>query len=489
MGAYTTTKENKPSFFIFGAFVGLLGGPPCFIVQGVAAAFGYNRGLVLPDADGVRDFPLVSLVLGGPGWDVGTAEPARTARVGQELPGDDGAVLDAAGVKFSSFKLIEAFALVTVQFGTRLEIALLGVASLQQPPSPTPYPFLYIELALKVRFAPEDGLLSAAVAVTANSYLFEPRCKLTGGMAFYIWFTPTNPKMPNRAGDFVVTLGGYHPKFKVPAHYPRLPRVGFSLQFPEWGVIVKGEAYFALTPSFIMMGGRLSAVFKSGDFEAWFEAHYDVLIGWAPFHYDADIGVRIGAAFTFRLGDLTTRLKFELGAQLRLWGPPFAGEAKVSLGIISFTVPLGDRRAARSAPPLTWKEFADRFLPRADNDAERHRPLSVAVTAGMISERSGVDGYLVVNPAELVLSVESLIPVMILSPGNLMPDKMAKSPGKQPDLGIRPMGLRTLTSTLELSCDKAALIYRPIEKNLPQALWSPEAMPDPRIQNELRSSR
>ena len=43
IGSYGTTEAGTASFFIFGAFKGLLGGPPCFVVMGIAAGFGYNR--------------------------------------------------------------------------------------------------------------------------------------------------------------------------------------------------------------------------------------------------------------------------------------------------------------------------------------------------------------------------------------------------------------------------------------------------------------
>ena len=55
IGAYGRTKQGESSFFIFGAFTGILGGPPCFVVQGIAAGFGYNRTIALPEIDKVRD--------------------------------------------------------------------------------------------------------------------------------------------------------------------------------------------------------------------------------------------------------------------------------------------------------------------------------------------------------------------------------------------------------------------------------------------------
>jgi hypothetical protein len=468
IGAYSTTEENQPAFFIFGAFVGILGGPPCFVVEGIAAGFGYNRAITLPDIDGVRDFPLVSIVLG-------KSEQSKTTALDQLgrnncFPAVTGQYWIAAGVKFTSFKLVEAFALITVQFGARFEIALLGIATLRQPPAPAPRALVYIEMALKVRFAPDDGLLSVVAALTVNSFLFDTRCKLTGGFAFCIWFKPTNPQFQDRAGDFVVTLGGYHPRFQVPAHYPKVPRVGFNWQLPECGVTIKGEAYFALTPSFIMAGVRLSAVFRSGDFSAWFEAHADFLIGWAPLHYDAEVGVRIGAAFVLRLGSLSSTLSFELGALLHIWGPPFAGEAYVDLGIIAFTVPLGDRNAPKTAPKLGWEEFRGQFLPTM--------PLGVSIVAGLIEERTGANGYVIVNPSELRLAVESFVPI---TESNVAPGE------KFTAVGVRPMGEKKLKSSLELKFfERPAnkppanreMVYHRTFKSAPEALWSGKPMPD-----------
>jgi hypothetical protein len=482
MGGYSTTEDNQPSFFIYGAFTGMLAGPPCFVVLGIAAGFGYNRAIVLPDIDKVRDFSLVSMVL-GPSPEAGSSNLLEQLGKSNQFPAVSGQYWIAAGIKFTSFKLIEAFALLTVQFGTRFEIALLGVATLRQPPSPAPRTLVYVEMALKVRFAPDDGLLSVMAVLTANSYLFDTRCKLTGGFAFCIWFEPTNRKFDSHAGDFVVTLGGYHPKFVIPAHYPRVPRVGFNWQLSDYGVTIKGEAYFALTPSYIMAGARLSAVFRAGGFCAWFEAHADFLIGWAPLHYEAEVGIRIGAAISFQIFDITCTLSFEIGALLTIWGPPFAGEAYVDLGIVAFTVPLGNRNASRTAEKLDWEKFAAQFLPPDK--------LGISIKTGLIEERKGKppgEDYVIVNPSELCLGLESFIPITEST------DIGTKLPGP---LGIRPMGEQKFRSVLTLTCEFGTkvdagkvvngtkipmtnLTCRPTLKNVPDALWSPEPMPDAR---------
>jgi hypothetical protein len=496
IGSYGTTPEGKASFFIFGAYAGILGGPPCFVLEGIAAGFGYNRAITLPAIDQVRDFPLVSLVLGKSPRTSTTSPKSNMLDMlaGDAFPPVTGQYWIAAGVKFSSFKLIDAFALATVQFGARLEIALLGVATLQQPPKPAK-PFIVVEIALKVRFAPDDGLLSVEARLTANSYLFDPSCRLTGGFAFYVWFKPTNSLIKDRSGDFVFTLGGYHPKFLVPDHYPTVPRVGFNWQLPEFGVSIKGEAYFALTPSFVMAGFRLSAVFSQGGFRAWFEIYADFVMGWEPFHYAGEVGARIGASYTFRVGEITVTLSFELAAQLTLWGPPFAGEAFVDLGIVAFTVPIGDRRAPKMAEPLEWTQFADKFLPVVEREGKReHAPLETTIVSGLVYEHRATNrDFTVVRPSELCLSVESLVPVKALDE-SLVP-VMALDKPELPDrswestpLGIRPMQLSEFKSTLKMELvhypstgDSSTVLEKfgrqAIIKGMPEALWSPQPIP------------
>jgi hypothetical protein len=485
LGSFAMIKRDdrlEPSFFIYGAFLGVLGGPPCFVVEGIAAGFGYNRAIRLPSIEEVRNFPLVRLVL----------EPSSSTtiieRLSDSFPPTPGQYFVAAGVKFSSFKLISTFAVITVQFGTRFEIALLGVSTLQQPPREiSETAFVVVEMALRVCFAPDDGLLSAMAVLTSRSFLFDTRCKLTGGFAFYIWFPPigAGSDVVNRAGEFVLTMGGYHPRFAIPDHYPKVPRIGLNWSLPEYGVSIKGEVYFALTPSYIMAGGLLSAEFRSGGFHAWFFAYADFLIGWAPLYYTADVGVRIGASYTFSVGEITTVLSFEIGAELNVRGPPFGGTAYVNLGIVAFTVPIGDQ-SERKRDPLGWDGFAQHFLPLKDSNAT---PLNSAIVSGVVEEVKSEEGTIVatfVNAVDLRLSVESFIPVTFLDERPEWQEPIPE-PAWMTDrqIGIRPMDVRALESRLSVGIsrvtdDKIRTMVlgdfraRAVVKNMPQALWSPE---------------
>jgi hypothetical protein len=373
----TDKEEGYASLFVFAVETQDLGGPEFFHVRGLAAGFGYNRALILPEVDAVTTFPLVAAA-SDPGklgaekqadgsWKTPTPVEAL-AKLSAVAPPQRGEYWFAAGVRFTSYDLIHSTALVTVEFGNELEIAVLGDSWISLPPPASPdatnppdQKYAYGELGIEVKILPSEGLFSATAILTPNSFVLDPACRLTGGFAFFVWFG-SNP----HAGDFVLTLGGYHPDFPVPAHYPNVPRLGF--RWPVSGdLLITGEAYFALTPSAVMAGARLEVLFSSGDLRAWFKAHMDALIIWSPFHYVIGIGVSVGASFRINLLFVSFTITIELGAELTIWGPRMGGRADINWYIISFSVYFGADQTDRP-PPLPWHNpqgtgFAQTLLP------------------------------------------------------------------------------------------------------------------------------
>ena len=112
----------------------------------------------------------------------------------------------------------------------------------------------YVELAFLAYFDSKEQVLWVEASLTDASYLFDKNCRLTGGFALVSWF--------NR-GEFLLSLGGYHPKFKAPSYYPTVQRLGFNWK-PFSKLTVKGEAYFTICSSAVMLGGALSAAYKAG---------------------------------------------------------------------------------------------------------------------------------------------------------------------------------------------------------------------------------
>ncbi len=229
-------------------------------------------GVEIPSIDGVADFPLVSGAMGNIDQD------QMLTKLKEKLTIRENEIFLAAGVKFTSFKMIESFALVTFSFGNETEVNLLGLSQVSVPPNlkPEQGPIAFAQLALKATVDPKSGLFSMMAKLTSESYILSKDCKLTGGFAFYVWFAGPY------AGDFVVTLGGYHPDYKKPDHYPVVPRLGFHWDVNS-NLKLSGDIYFALTPSALMAGGRLSAVYSTGPIKAWFTAEADFYLAGSRF--------------------------------------------------------------------------------------------------------------------------------------------------------------------------------------------------------------
>ena len=416
IGAYYN-NENYKSLFVFGMLELPLGGPPAFFVTGLAAGFGYNSKINLPPVEQLKEFVLVKPALpADPGNKKDKRDILQTLMDSRDsIQPAAGESWIAAGVRFTSFEMIQSFALLTVSFGTRWEIALLGRSQMFIPPrlpgaTDEPYALGFAEIDLKAVIEPgaTDPVPVLAVngVVASGSYIFAKGCRLTGGFAFYVW----------SSGEFVVTFGGYHPRFTVPGKYPAIGRLGFTWQV-SGNLHTQGELYFALTGSGIMAGFNMQAVYQSGPVVASFLARADFLLEWKPFHYDVSISVQICIALHLNLGLFTTDLSYQVGVDLHLYGPPFGGIAQVNLNIISFSIPFGSEKPAISKK-LTWNEFAATFLPpdNSKTGSNGTRPALVqwaGVTGGLIKEWNDPhtnERVWIVNPRDMEITTHSGVP-------------------------------------------------------------------------------
>ena len=428
--------EGHPSFFLYGVLDVPLGGPPAFFITGVAAGMGFNRKLIVPDVSGVATFPLVAWAMGSGTPSMDPSKPigdqvanalTQLAQKGVVAP-SVGDYWFAAGIRFTSFELVDSFALITLGVGADVEIALLGLSTLKVPPL-VDEPVAEAQLALEVSFSSGSGLLAIAAQLTNNSYVLSRSCRLTGGFAFYLWFKDDPGGGHPYAGETVLSLGGYNPHFDVPSYYPAVPRLGIDWQVSTL-LKITGELYFAVTSNAVMAGGKLSAVWNSGPIRAWFMVWADFLIVFEPFHYYIDGGIDLGASLTLDLGLFSLSLTIHLGVDLALWGPPFTGRAIVSLWIISFTISFGDTIQSTEIA-ISWNDFVTRLLtppPKTGPAVRRGRPmmlpdssaapqpapvLQINVTSGLIRELPSTadDGPLyLVNAETFQCAVLSLIP-------------------------------------------------------------------------------
>ena len=356
----TDTHGDFTSLFIFGALVAPIGGPPAFFVTGLGAGVGVNRLLLLPsDMNKFPSYPLLKAL--DPNAKATTDPMGALDELRSYFPPQRGAFWFAAGISFTSFALVDGIAVIGILIADGLDVNLLGLARAALPT--TAFPLVQIELALLVRFSTRDGVLWIQAQLTDNSWLLTPDCRLTGGFAYVMWFK-NQPNGGPGAGEFVLTLGGYHPSFQRKG-YPVVPRLGFV-----WSIgsvlVIKGESYFALTSEAIMAGTRFEAALTLGPLWAYLRLGADGIIYFDPFHFEVTAYAELGAGITIDIdlgwfGHIRITISIHLHADVYLAGPDFHGRATIDLGVTSASISFGDE-GDNSTPVLEWGAFYDKYL-------------------------------------------------------------------------------------------------------------------------------
>ncbi|MGH3913670.1 MAG: DUF6603 domain-containing protein, partial [Pseudonocardiaceae bacterium] len=366
MGAYVVPSgQAKPSFFGYagiGANPGI--GIPSLRVTGLCAGFGWNSRIRVPEIREFGDFPFLTALTNPAAIGAEEGDPVevlRTLTMGADAwvtPVDD-ELWVAGGFSFTVAELIAGRALAVVQTGDELTIALFGGIDFEMPKS-TRRKFARIALDLRAVLKPSQGELAFDMVLSDDSFLLDPNCRVRGGVAFRAWFGASQ-----HSGDFVCTVGGYHPNYRAPQRYPIVPRVGFDWDLAG-RVTISGDAYLAIAPGAVMAGGSLEIGFHFGFIRAWCTAKMNVLVQWKPFYFDVELRVSIGVSASVRIFSVRITITVEVGVGMGIWGPPTGGEAKIRLWFISFTIKFGKDREA-SNNELDWPGFSEMLPPASNN--------------------------------------------------------------------------------------------------------------------------
>jgi hypothetical protein len=486
IGAYAK-YQGSTSLFLF-AYLGFpIGGPPAFFVTGLAFGFGINRNFIAPPIEKVAEFPFIQLATPAASKKLLGSQSAQNSlsdlmtSLHTYLPPSLGDYFVVAGINFDSFKIISTQALVAVKFGNDLEVTLLGISRMT-------FPAVYIELMFMAQFIPSQGLFMARGQLTTNSYLFSSSAKLTGGFAVGFWFSG------EYAGDFVVSIGGYHPDFRPPKHYPtNIPRVGLDWRISN-EMSIKGEMYFALTPKAIMAGFSLEASYNSGALYAYLRISADFIIYWKPFYYDARITISAAVRVTIGKKWFSISIDVSISAGLHIWGPDFSGEAFLDVGIKTFKVSFG-ANAPQRANPISWEEFKTSFIPPT--------PGTIAINGGLIGKiqftppgENAILEVSVVNPKDFLLVSDSVIPATRAKYQESDYDfKQIEDVTTQ--IGIAPMDARSIDTLHEVLMEKleganwtnAGKKFKGegVTKNVPVALWG-QGIPNVNFKDNQKST-
>ncbi|KAK0762714.1 hypothetical protein N5P37_005532 [Trichoderma harzianum] len=338
--AFIFCKLNGPLFSVgFTDFAGLVGG------------FGMNSDIALPTVEQVVEFPFVAER--GEGTKETPVDTMKRLMRGIWFRPAEGLYWAAAGVRITAFQMLAANIVIVVQFGAGLQFGLFGVATCDVPALESPVKFAHVELGIICTFDVNRGVFKLEAQLSPRSFVLAPQCHLTGGVAMYAWFKD-DVKDNIAAGDWVLTLGGYHQAFSPPSQYPKPPRLGISWSLDSC-LSVTGEAYFAITPKVCMGGGRLHAALSLGALYAWFDAFVDFLINFEPFHFQLQSRLSVGVRFTMDLWIVTVRINAEVSATLDMSGPPFGGVVHVDFWVFGFDVNFG--APPQPPPAVTLERF------------------------------------------------------------------------------------------------------------------------------------
>ena len=347
---------DEEDTFTFSFIICRLNGPLFSVgwadFSGLVGGFGINSDITLPTVEQVVDFPFVR-ERGADASEPPVTAMTRLLQGGTWFRPAEGLFWAAAGVRITAFQMVAVNAVLVAQFGQDdLALGLFGVATVDVPALDAPFKFAHVELGIVATLDVGRGVLKIEAQLSPRSYVLAPACHLTGGLAMYAWFKDDDGGA--RAGDWVLTLGGYHPAFRAPTQYPRPPRLGISWSL-DASLSVTGEAYFAVTPRVCMGGARLHAALSLGALYAWFDAFVDFLMNFDPFYFQLQASLAVGVRFTLDLWIVTIRINAEVGATLDLSGPPFGGVVHVNFWVFGFDVKFG------SPPPLPKPASLARF--------------------------------------------------------------------------------------------------------------------------------
>lgn len=411
LGSYAQLPGGDISTFLYGFLGAPLGGPPFLFVTGVAAGFGYNRALTLPTAETVNTWPLIAPVM--PNADSSLDFDAMNLMF---MP-TKGDFWGAIGIRAESFKMVESFVLLDVQFKDMLEIDIIGLSQMSFPAPPdedTNEPALAkIKLGLVARIIPEQGVVAINGAFLPGSYVMNPAAHVSGGFAVLSLFKDQDSGQwqGGRSGDFVVTLGGYASSYQPKSYYPQVPRLEMNWQVSS-ALSLKASAYFAITPQAMMAGGHLEANFQEGgsfSIHVNFQVGADFIVYWQPYHYSAsfyaELNVTASVSVDLWLFTLHASVNMDLGADLTIWGPDFSGSGSVHIHVlITFAVHVSFGNAPNQPPPIAWSAFEQSLLPKPE------KILTASVSQGLVAGQSS-DSYQVVNPKELSIQCGSAMPL------------------------------------------------------------------------------
>ncbi|KAH8702291.1 hypothetical protein BGW36DRAFT_459012 [Talaromyces proteolyticus] len=505
-GKIKTPKEFE-TVFVYCILKGPLITLQFASIEGICGGFGFNSQLKFPTAKNVMEFPLIAQgAANPPGGGTSPVDALESLLKTSWFVHQEKSFWVAAGLTVKAFEILSVQAVVVVQWNPYVELGIFAVATASIPGGRSPRQFAFVQLGIIASVNFETGILKIEGELTPSSYILDPSCHLTGGFALYSWF---DSRDPNLRGDWVFSIGGFHPAYQKPPQYPEPSRLGISWQFGK-SISISGQAYFAITPKVCMGGGRLDVQLSLKPLYAYFNAFVDFLINYKPFYFIAEGGVSVGVKFTLDLWLVTIKISVQIGARLYIRGPPIQGTVHVDFWVFGFDVDFG----AKSIPgpaPLKLQDFIDlvsqadtpgaaAFIKGPVTEEEKPKLHVFSIEEGLVPkyeiESTPSGDHWVVSPGGFIFSIACKFVVqeaVVITKTYGGEPYEGKTVGKNHTVNAKPMHANGVTSSLKVTIQPTELFvrdtdfpdptwddYDAIYTDVPEALWGQyDARTDP----------
>jgi len=92
--------------------------------------------------------------------------------------------------------------------------------------------------------------------------------------------------------EFVLAIGGVHPRFTPPPDFPQLQRI--TINMPSGSISkLRLAAYMAVTANAVQFGANLDVSLGASGFGVSGHLGFDALLQIIPFHFDSDISGKV----------------------------------------------------------------------------------------------------------------------------------------------------------------------------------------------------
>jgi len=212
--------------------------------------------------------------------------------------------------------------------------------------------------------------------------------------------------------NFVITVGGFHPRFDPPPlPFPTPARLALTILNESFGKI-RAEAYFAITSNTAQFGARLELFFGNNEFKLDGHLQFDALLRFSPFYLIAEMSGNLNLK-VFGFDACTIHI------EISLEGPtPWTAHVEGSIKAgpleykVNFTESWGSRKDT-SLPPIAVKPLLENELKKLENWTTELPPSNKLLVSLRDRNETASPPPLVMHPVGTLRFSQRLLPIGI----------------------------------------------------------------------------